>query len=98
MPAVNLARRDRNPATTFRRIRSTIEILGAQQPREVLDWIVKSIGVGSLAAHASWWDVQQIIDRARVALDIDGAGDDDATLRRAIDEIAATCNHHLNVN
>jgi hypothetical protein len=42
--------------------------------------------------------IQQIIERARVALDIDGNGDDDATLRRALTEITSTCNYHLDTN
>lgn len=91
-------RRDPSPKVAFRRVRGVIELQGEKQPREVLTWIVNSIGVGRVSVHAGWFDVQAIIDRARVALDIDGNGDDDATLRRALTEILSTCNHHLDVN
>lgn len=82
---------------TFRRVRSTIEHLGGTQPREVLIWITSAVGVGNVRVNAAWWDVNQLVERANVALDIDGNGTDDSLLRRAIDEILSTCNYHLNV-
>jgi len=97
VPAINIARRDPNPRITFRRIRSTIDVCGAKQPREVLRWLVQSIGVGRIGVDAGWWDIQQIVDRAQAALDVDGEGTDDANLSRALTEIKSTCDYHLNV-
>lgn len=97
---INVARRDRNPIATFRRVRSTIEILGAKQPREVLRWISTSVGVGSIVSNVGWWDVLHVVERARVALYLydGGCGESDPRLlARALDEITATCNYHLNL-
>lgn len=97
MGIINIARRDSNPKTTFRRVLSTIEALGAKQPREVLHWISTSIGVGNLSVNVAWWDVRHMVERAIVALAIDADGDDDMNLERALTEIRHVCNYHLNL-
>lgn len=99
MGVINIIRRDSNPKTTFRRVLSTIEILGAKQPREVLHWISTSIGIGNLSVNAAWWDVKHVVERAvaALAIDADGEDDDDMTLERALTEIRHVCNYHLNL-
>lgn len=87
MPVI-VTGRDRNPLITYRRVRSTIDALGAKQPRDVLRWIANAI-------DGRDWDIHVIRERASFALAHNKGGDE--SLVDVLDEITSICNYHLNV-
>ena len=91
---VSVARRDRSPQLTYRRVRSAIVHLGGTRPIDTLRWIAHSIASGR---SSDWWDINVIIDRATVALQTIGYPDCDVVLERALDDVLGICNFHLQI-